>query len=432
MRQHLKGCLHLEKGFYRCHETEKIVQIGKCETKGCRELQQYKSLFSNAMHTLGRRLSPRGCRPSRLVNKISKKSSKSPRMFGVDSRIPYSEPDWESTIDNTDVLPEYTPFHSESTQHYVVELGSDREVVELPARHGFAELYADHATTTLECFQQPQPFLPELGADDDSTHVSQFLAHGTYQPAELSTATDSVFERQTDNAPQNAQVDGWDLTPSNYDTTPEDLLNMYCSDDDLSMADAPSMNTPCQRILQAFDVTQPYDCTELVSPVKEGDRNGRYSSTWNVSPMGSFTDSDADQGNSVFSASPYCSTSGTSVSVIDPIKTPQDSTPAHFVSFFDEPDRMCQDPFEDCEPLEPTKDLISGPQVSFYSFDAPHMAYQEPVEEEFHLIEEMSMSTDQSTPSTLASPWSSRSNSTAEQSSSSMSGYFSDMLHAEL
>jgi hypothetical protein len=74
---------------------------------------------------------------------------------------------------------------------------------------------------------------------------------------------------------------------------------------------------------------------------------------------------------------------------------------------------------------------MNNPQASFHSFNEPVRAYQEPIEEEFHLSEAMSMSTNQSTPSTLASPWSSGSNSTTDQSSSSSSGCFSDMLHQE-
>jgi len=434
MRQHLKGCVYLQKGFYRCHETNEIEQIGKCETKGCRDLQQYKGMFSNAMHTLGRRLSLRGCRPSRLVNKISKKSSKSPHIFGVDPRISYLEQDWESTMEHSDVPPRYTPYYSEWPQGYTVELCSDREAVELDAHHGFAELYAEHATTTSEYFEQPQHIISELGvADDDSTQVLQFLAHGTYQPAELSTVANSTIERQNDNITRNFQVDGWDLTPSNYDTTPEDLLKMYCSSSDLSMTDAPTVDAPCQQTRQtsSYNVTQSYHCSALVSSV-DGDSNGRYRNTYDISPMGSFTDSDMNHANSVFSAPTCCSTSGTSISILDSINTPPNSSPALLLSFLDEPDRMCQDPIEDFEPFESSKSLMDNLPVSFHSFNEPTRMHEEPLEEEFHLSETMSMPTKQGTPSTLASSSSSQPNSITDQSSSPSSAYFSNILHEDL
>ena len=432
MRQHLKDCLYLQKGYYRCHESNEIEQIGKCETKGCRELQQYKGMFSNAMHTLGRRLSPRGCRPSRLVNKISKKSSKSPHIFGVDPRIPYLEQDCDSTIENFDVLPGYTATCSEWPQRYAVELWSEREAVELDAHPGFAELSAANPTTTSEYFVQPNHIVSELGiTDDDSTQVSQFLAHGTYQPAELSTVTDSVIEPQNDIAAQSFQADGWDLTPSNYDTSPEDLLKMYCSTSDLSMTED-TVDAPCQKTLPSSSscVAKPSHCIELVSPVG-GDSNDRYSNTGDISPMGSCTDSDMDQANSVFSASTSCSTNGTSVSIMDPITTPPDSPPA-LISFLDEPDRMFQDPIEDFELLESTNNLVDNLPGSFYSFTKPDETYPEPREEEFHLSEMMSMSTDHSTPSVVASSWSSEPNSTTNQKSPSSFSYFSNMLHEEL
>ncbi|KAF4619044.1 hypothetical protein G7Y89_g14802 [Cudoniella acicularis] len=422
MRQHLKGCLHLEKGIYRCHETDKIERIGKCETKGCRELQQYKSLFSNAMHTLGRRLS-RGCRPGRLVNKISKKYSKPSHIFGVDPRIPYPESDWGSAMDNSDVPPEYTSFCSEWAQDHPIELSSDRDVVELSAPHGYAELHAGYAITP-EHFGQSEPDIPELGvADGDSTQASQLLSHGTYQPTELFTATNSVFEHQKDNnVAQNVQADGWELTPSECDTAPENFPNMYYSNNSFSMTNAPTMSAPCQQTPQPSNVIRPYDCTELVSPLKEGDWNGTYPSTCNVSPIGMFRGSDVNQGNSVFSASPSPSASGTSVSSIDSIKTP-DSTPAPFVNFFNQPDGSFPDLIKDFEALESTKNVMNSLQA--------YRVYQEPVKDEFYLHEAVPMSTNQSHPATFASQWSSGSSSNADQSFSSSSSYTSDTLHEE-
>jgi hypothetical protein len=335
-------------------------------------------------------------------------------------------------MDNSEVPPEYTLFSSEWTRHYVAELGSDREVVELPAQHGSTELYTERATTP-QYFEQQPPNIPELGVtDDDSTQVSQFLAHGTYQPAELSTTTDSAFESHNDNAAQKVQVDDWDHTPSNYDTTPEDLLNMYFSNNDLPMSEAPTVDAPCQQTPQTSNTTQPLDCTEPISAVAD-DGNGRYPSTCDLFPMGSFTESDMNQGSSVFSASPSGSISETSVSSIYSIKTPPDNTHAPLLSFFDEPDRMCQDSIEDFESLASTKNLMNNPQASFhFFFNEPDRVYQEHIEEEFHLSEVMSMSTSQSTSSTLASPWSSGSSSTTSQSFSSSYCYFSGMLHEEL
>ncbi len=354
-------------------------------------------------------------------------------MFGVDPRIPYSESDWESAIDNSDMPPEYPLCYSEWKQHYVAELGSEREVVELPTHHESTEFYTERATSP-RYFEQPQPNIPELGvADDDSTQVSQFLAHGNYQPAELSITTDSVSECQNNNAAQNIQVDGWDRTPLNYDTTPEDLLNMYLPNNDLSMSEAPTVDARCQQAPQTSNATQHYDCTELVSAVEEGDWDGRYPSACDIFSMGSFTESDMNQGNSVFSASPSRSTSGTSFSSIDLIKTPPDNTPAPLLYFFDEPDRVCQDPIEDFESLEPTKKLVDNSQTWFHSFfNESDRVFQEPIEEEFHLSEAMSMPTSQSTSSTLASSWSSGSGPTTGQSFSSSHGYFSGMLYEEL
>jgi hypothetical protein len=337
-------------------------------------------------------------------------------------------------VDNSGVLPAYKLFHPEWTQHPVAELSSSREVVELPAQERSAELSA----ATPEYFEQLQPNIPELGiADGDSTHVSQFLAHGTYQPAELSTNTDFVFEFHNDSAAQNIQVDGWDLTPSNYNATPNDLLNVCFPNNDLSMTNAPTVDATCQQTPRTSKAIQPYYCTELGPAVEEGDRNGRCASTCDVFPMGRFTDSDASQGNSVFSASPSRSTSGTSVSSIDLIKTPQDNAPASFIYFLDEPDKMCQDPVEGFEPLESTKSLMNNLQgqrqgPSHFFLNESDIVHQEHIEEEFHWSEKMSISTSQSTSFTLASPWSSRSNSTTSQSFSSSYGYSSGMLHEKL
>jgi hypothetical protein len=335
-------------------------------------------------------------------------------------------------MDNSDMLPEYTPFSSDETEYEAVELSSDREDIELPADHGFAELYSGHIAITTEYFGQQQSHIQELGvADDDSTQVLQFLAHGTYQPAELSTTTDAVFENLNENNTQNVQDSGWDLTPLNYDTTPEYLLHMYCSSEDLSMTDPTIMDAPGQQS-HTSNAIPPHDFTELVSPVEGVDWNGRYPSTCDISPMGSFTESDLNREHSVFSASPSRSITETSVSSLESITTPPDDTPTHFLSFVGEPDRMCQDPIDEFEPLQSPKDLANNSQMPFRSFfDEPERVCQEPNEEHFHLSEAMSMSTNQSTPSALISPRSSGSNSTTDQSSSS-SGYFSDMLHEDL
>jgi hypothetical protein len=94
---------------------------------------------------------------------------------------------------------------------------------------------------------------------------------------------------------------------------------------------------------------------------------------------------------------------------------------------------MCQDPIEDFESLEPTKKLVDNSQAWLHSFfNESDRVFQEPIEEEFHLSEAMSMSTSQSTSSPLASSWSSGSGSTTGQSFSSSHGYFSGMLYEEL
>lgn len=405
MRHHLKGCKLLEKGFYRCHESDRIERIGKCETNGCRALQQYKNLFSNAMHTLGRRLS-RGCRPSRLVHK--KKYSKSTHMFAVDPKSPFSV-DWERT-DSSDISPGY-----KSSSSTAVELSSDREDVELPAHHGSAELYAGHVTSATEYFDQSQTCIQELGvADDDSTQVRQFLAHGTYQPAELSssTTTDFSFEYRDVNDAQNGQILGWDPTPSNYDTTPDNLLHMYCSKKDLSMAGVPTMDTHDQESPHTPDTTHPCDLAELISPVERVEWNGECPSTCIVSPMGSFTESDVNQGESP--TSPSFSTTGTSVTVscIDSIRTPPDDTTESFLSFIDIPDRISKGLIVHLETLDSTKDLLS--HHSF--FNEPGRVCREPISDEFHFSEAMSIP---DIPPTIASPWSSKSNSIIDQTSSS-------------
>lgn len=271
-------------------------------------------------------------------------------MFGVDPRIPDLESDWD--MDGSDGPPEYEKYY---TQWSPAELSSEREMLELPADsayYEFAELCGEDAATP-EYYDQTQSHIHELGvAEDDSTQVSQFLAHGTYQPAELSTPADAVSERKDSSLTQDLQ-DGWESTPMDYDITPEDLIDLYCFPEDATNLDTFTVDASSQQATQAFNATQSYDDDDVVSPVEGASWKDRQSDTYIVSPMGSFTDSDISQGDSVFSKSSCRSTTLSSLdSIENSIETPPETTSAPFISFLNEPERMCQDPIEELDIMD--------------------------------------------------------------------------------
>ena len=348
-------------------------------------------------------------------------------MFGVDPRRQFTESDWEMAMDNNDAPPQYTHFSPEWTEYAVVELSSGREDIELPADHGVAELCSGNTTLATESSGQEQFSVHELAVSDcDATQVPQHHAYGNYQPAELPAGNNFVPEDKYPDCTQNAKEHGWEITPPDYEMTPEDGLN-WC----LSTADSNIMDSSQQQ-LHASNVDSTYDFDGLVSPVEGGvGWNERYTSTCDVSPFRSFTESDIDVGTSVFSLSPSRSTAETSVSSLDSIMTPPDHTAPHAVSIFGEPDRVYEDPIEDFGsppwsiPAKPSQNL-------FHSiFDEPDGVSQEPDEEDAHWSAANSTFLGQNTPPTHASPQSSCSTSVTDRCSSA-SGYFSTMWHEAL
>ena len=349
-------------------------------------------------------------------------------MFGVDPRLQFTESDSEMAMDNNDAPPQYTHFSPEWTEHAAVELSSGREDIELPADHGVAELFSGNTTLAIEPSGQEQFSIHELAvADGDATQVPQYHAYGNHQPAELPAGNNYVPEDKYPDSTQTARKHGWEITPPDYEMTPEALLNGCPFTADSNIMDS------SQQKLHASNVDSPYDFDGLVSPVEGGvGWNERYTSTCDVSPFGSFTETDIDVGTSVFSLSPSRSTTETSVSSLDSIMTPPDHTVPHAVSLFGEPDMVCEDPIEDFGSPWSINNPAKPSQTLFYSFsDEPDRVSQEPHKEDVHWSAANSTFLGQNTTPTHASPQSSCSTLVTDQCSSA-SGSFSIMWHEAL
>jgi hypothetical protein len=228
------------------------------------------------------------------------------------------------------------------------------------------------------------------------------------------------------------QPDEWEPTPLNYDSTPEDLLDMCFSRHELSMTDASSMDAPHQQMPETSSYPYPGSHNELASLVAEGVRSGKHPASCDVSPMGSFTELDGSQDNAVFSALPSRSTTESSVSSVDQIKTPLDNDLAPSLSLVEELDMICQDPIEGFEGLEANESIAKSPQTFVSFLHEPGRFCQEPAKEDHHSGEAMSIWANQIMPSPVASLWMSGSDFTADHSFSSSTGYFHDMLYKDL
>jgi hypothetical protein len=404
MLRHVHTCPRLSKGHYRCFESGKEEQIGKCDTEGC---QQLKGRIVSAVNAVKRHFSGRGSKSRQLIETCLQKEVNPQENLEVD-------PTWDPRPGITELSFEECAFYPEmgipckSVPHGLDQENSGFGLPELgvtdnPTRmlpnhvdaQGFpSELSTgDSAAYFSHNFFQSHPATAELDVGVDLSSVPAYAAQWRQVSAGL--ATSNVRAYYSENA-AHEQAEPAELCASGEPAWmygPVHQQNPVTSSSSQTYAkertDKLQANlSSANRFLPLLDINHSYQASrktvqtlgtskfsdkiladEPVYSVSQAACESTLPNMYHVPRMGSGTSSDASVPRSVFSTISAMSTHNSSMSSLDSTIATLDDCPEISTPFFGDESTMI---YEEPESIDP---LSLPPRVNhrlgFYSSSAP-------------------------------------------------------------